>query len=143
MLILIVDDHPATVTFMRLAFTSAGHAVTTASSVDEAIGCALVEPPDVVLSDLAFGNDLDHPNGRAHDGCFLARSLRAMPGTADAGLLAVSGADSPDVLRDAADSGFDGFVSKPVDLPSLLERVDRLGTLVASRRAGEREIGRS
>jgi hypothetical protein len=37
------------------------------SSVDEAIGSAPVEPPDVVLSDQAFGNDTDQPNGRAHD----------------------------------------------------------------------------
>jgi CheY-like chemotaxis protein len=134
--ILIVDDHPATITFMRLAFTSHGHAVTTATSVEEAIGCALAECPDVVLSDLTFGNHLD----RSADGCSLARSLRSMPGTADVGLLAVSGADSPDVRRDAENSGFDGFVSKPVDLPSLLARVDRLGNLVAARRC--RDLGR-
>jgi CheY-like chemotaxis protein len=140
MKILIVDNHTATVTFMRLAFTAAGHAVTTALSVSEAIGCAAAERPDVVLSDLAFGNDLDRE--REHDGYSLARSLRAMPDTADVGLLAVSGADSPDVLRETVDSGFDGFVSKPVDLPSLLERVDRLGNLVADRRAGERNIDR-
>ncbi len=130
MKILIVDDHPATVTFMRLAFTSAGHAVTTASSVQEALGCASADRPDVVLSDLVLGNDLAHEQ----NGCSLARSLRAMPATADVGLLAVSGADSADVLRDTAESGFDGFVSKPVDLASLLERVDRLGDLVAARR---------
>jgi CheY-like chemotaxis protein len=136
MKILIVDDHAATVTFMRLAFASAGHAVTTATSVQEAIGCATADRPDVVLSDLGFGKGLGHE----HDGCSLARSLRAMPGTADVGLLAVSGADSPDVLRDTADSGFDGFVSKPVDLPSLLERVDRLGDEVAARRARSRSV---
>lgn len=140
MKILIVDNHAATVTFMRLAFTAAGHAVTTALSVSEAIGCAAAERPDVVLSDLAFGNDLDQE--RDHDGYSLARSLRAMPDTADVGLLAVSGADSPDVLRETVDSGFDGFVSKPVDLPSLLARVDRLGNLVSDRRAGERNIDR-
>ncbi len=57
-----------------------------------------------------------------------------MPGNAAVGLLAVSGADSPDAVRETVDSGFDGFVSKPVDLASLLERVDRLGDLVAARR---------
>ncbi len=137
MKILIVDDHPATITFMRLAFTSHGYAVTTAASVDEAIGCALAECPDVVLSDLTFGNHLD----RGADGCSLARSLRSMPGTADVGLLAVSGADSPDVRRDVENSGFDGFVSKPVDLPSLLARVEQLGTLVASRRVSTVDPG--
>ena len=134
MLILIVDDHPVTVTFMRMAFASAGHTVTTAISVEEAIGSAAAEPPDVVLSDLTFSNAGDKNFGQQRDGCFLARTLRSMPGTAAVGLLAVSGADSPDVVRDSVDSGFDGFVSKPVDLPSLLEQVDQLGDLVAARR---------
>ena len=133
MKILIVDDDPATVTFMRLAFAAAGHTVSTASSVAEAVGRANNEPPDVVLSDLAFGSDLD--GDRA--GCSLARTLRSMPATADVGLLAVSGAGSLDALRATTNSGFDGFVSKPVDLPTLLEKVDRLGVLVAARRTGE------
>ena len=130
MLIMIVDDDPATVMFMRLAFVGAGHCVHTASSVGAAMERASEACPDVVLCDLTFGRAVDG----ARDGCALARTLRAMPATSDVGLLAVSGADSPDVLRRAADSGFDGFVSKPVDLGSLLERVDQLGDLVAARR---------
>lgn len=137
MKILIVDDDPATVVFMRLAFAAAGHAVTTASSVGEAIGCAQDEPPDVVLSDLAFGNALGDHLDTSRNGWSLARTLRAMPATADVGLLAVSGAGSPDVLRDTIDSGFDGFVAKPVDLASLLHRVDELGGVVAARRNGQ------
>lgn len=132
MKILIVDDDPATVTFMRLAFAAAGHVVSTASSVAEAISCARNEPLDVVLSDLAFGSALDGER----DGCSLARTLRSFPATADVGLLAVSGAGSPDVLRDTTNSGFDGFVSKPVDLRSLLHQVDRLGDVVVARRTG-------
>jgi len=133
MKILIVDDDSATVTFMRLAFASAGHMVTTASSVAEAITQATSEPPDVVLSDLAFGSALDGER----DGCSLARTLRATPATADVGLLAISGAGSPDVLRDTTKSGFDGFVSKPVDLASLLDWVDRLAEVVAARRTSD------
>lgn len=128
--ILIVDDHPATVTFMRLAFSAAGHTVSTATSFDEAIERATADRPDVVLSDLTFGNDLN----QQFDGCAIARRLRSTPGTANVGLLAVSGADSPRTRRDTVDSGFDGFVSKPVDLPSLLKRVDQLGVIVAARR---------
>lgn len=139
MKILIVDDDPATVTFMRLAFASAGHAVRTASSVEEALRSADRERPDVVLSDLAFGSAL----GGEHDGCSLARTLRAVPATSDVGLLAISGAGSPDVLRDTTDSGFDGFVAKPVDLASLLERVDRLGDVVAARRTGDPAAGQA
>lgn len=134
MKILIVDDDPATVTFMRLAFAAAGHVVTTASSVERAIRCSGEDTPDVVLSDLAFGHALD---GDDHGGCELARTLRSSPTTADVGLLAISGAGSPEARAATAESGFDGFVSKPVDLASLLDRVDRLGELVASRRHGE------
>jgi CheY-like chemotaxis protein len=141
MKILIVDDDPATVTFMRLAFASAGHVVSTASSVDEAIGCAASDSPDVVLSDLTFGHALGNDSDRDHDGCSLARALRSIPATASVGLLAVSGAGSPDVVSDTTASGFDGFVSKPVDLESLLERVARLGDLVADRRRDESAPG--
>lgn len=140
MKILIVDDDPATVTFMRLAFTSAGHVVSTASSVGEAIERASNETPDVVLSDLTFGSALGGDSTRDHGGCSLARTLRSLPATASVGLLAVSGAGSPDVLRDTTDSGFDGFVSKPVDLASLLDRVDRLGDQVAERRTGRSAV---
>jgi CheY-like chemotaxis protein len=133
MLILIVDDHPATVTFMRLAFTAVGHRVIAATSVEEAIDQATAERPDVVLSDLTFANAGGNDLGHERNGCFLARTLRSIPSTAAVGLLAVSGADSTDVVRETVDSGFDGFVSKPVDLPSLLEQVDQLGDLVAAR----------
>lgn len=132
MKILIVDDDPATMKFMRLAFVAAGHAVSSASSVAEAIASATYEPPDVVLSDLAFGSALDGER----DGCSLARTLRSLPATANVGLLAVSGAGSPAVLLDATNSGFDGFVSKPVDLRSLLQQVRHLGDLVVARRTG-------
>lgn len=132
MKILIVDDHEATVAFMRLAFVGAGHAVTTASNVEAALHHAAAEPPDVVLTDLTFGE--------AGGGLELARSLRSATSTSCVGLLAVSGADAPEVLQATVDSGFDGFVSKPVDLASLLDRVDRLADVVAERRAGKRKI---
>ena len=132
MRILIVDDHEATVTFMRLAFTGAGHLVATASNVEAALGHVADDPPDVVLTDLTFGE--------AGGGLELARTLRSASSTSWVGLLAVSGADAPEVLQATVDSGFDGFVSKPVDLASLLERVDRLADVVAQRRAGKQQI---
>lgn len=130
MRILIVDDDAATVTFMHLAFEAAGHVVDTAASVDEAVGRAVAEPPDVVLSDLTFGSD----GSEGRDGFRLLRALRSRPETAHVGMLAVSGADLPEVLRATEARGFDGFVAKPVDVASLIERVHRLGDEVAARR---------
>lgn len=136
--ILIVEDHAATVTFMKLAFATAGHTVSTASNVDEALHCAAEAAIDVVLTDLTFGDA-----GVVGDGLQLARSLRAAPSTSSVGLLAVSGDDSPAVLRATVESGFDGFVSKPVDLASLSDRVERLAEVVSVRRASQHQIDRS
>lgn len=137
MKVLIVDDDPATVSFMRLAFIAAGDDVATASTVDDAIGVATAEPPDVVLSDLTFGRTGDPGVSGGTDGFLLVQALRDRPETAEVGILAISGASFPEVRRAAEDRGFDGFVAKPVDVASLIERVHRLGRIVADRRSGQ------
>ena len=131
--ILIVDDHEATVAFMRLAFVGAGHAVTTAS---KRRGRSCVTRP---RNRPTWCSRISH-FGESGGGSGLARSLRSAPSTSCVGLLAVSGADAPEVLQATLDSGFDGFVSKPVDLASLLHRVDRLAVVVATRRASEHQV---
>lgn len=125
MRVLIVDDHEATVTFMRLAFEGAGHAVATATNIDAAFRCATQEPPDVVLTDLTIGE--------AAGGLGLGRRLRATASTRHVGLLAVSGVDTPEVVQATVAHGFDGYVLKPVDLASLLKRVRRLAEVVEKR----------
>lgn len=135
MRVLIVDDDPATVAFMHLAFDSAGDVVDTASSVDEAMVHVTNHPPDVVLSDLTFkGSD------ELSDGFLLLERLRSRPETAHVGVLAVSGANFPEVLRATEDHGFDGFVTKPVDVASLISRVHRLGEEVAARHSRTGDI---
>lgn len=135
MRVLIVDDHAATVLFMRLAFEAAGHVVTTASDVDGAWRSATEQTPDVVLTDLTIGG--------ATGGLGLGRRLRSTAATRDVGLLAVSGVDAAEVVQATVDHGFDGYVSKPVDLSSLLDRVARLGDTVVQRRGSEREVDRA
>lgn len=136
MRILIVDDDPATVAFMQLAFESDGMAVQTATGVEEALRSALADTPDVVLSDLTFRGEGDDTS----DGFALVKQLRDRPETAHIGVLAVSGADHPDVLRAAKAQGFDGFVAKPVDVASLISHVNRLGESVAHRHAEARGV---
>ena len=67
-------------------------------------------------------------------------SERAAPSTGHVGILAVSGADTPDVLQATVECGFDGFVSKPVVLASLLDRVEQLADVVARRRSGQHHV---
>lgn len=139
MKILIVDDHAATVTFMRLAFTSIGHTVFSASNVATATEVALVEQPEVVLSDLTFGGEADDQAG----GCELAEALRSLRPTLDVGMLAVTGVNATSQLDAALESGFDGIVLKPVDLPSLIAQVDELGSAIVARRAGQYQVDRA
>lgn len=129
MRVLIVDDDTATVSFMRLAFEAAGDEVRTATTVDDALREAAAMLPDVVLSDLTLARSVSD----GADGFALLRALRDHPRTVHIGVLAVSGADHPEVLRAAEERGFDGFVAKPVDIASLIERVHRLGEVVAER----------
>jgi len=132
MRVLIVEDDAATARFMEMAFTSAGDTVMTASTIDEAINLATADPPDVVLTDLTLGRDGDTDA----DGFSLLRWLRSRADTVHVGVLAVSGAGSPEVLKAVEDRGFDGFVAKPVEVASLIERSHRLGELAAGGRGG-------
>lgn len=142
MRVLIVDDDPATVEFMHLAFKSAGDVVDTATSVEAAIRSATDHPPDVVLSDLTFRREHEDDGHVGSDGFHLLRTLRSRPETAHVGVLAVSGADFPEVLRATENQGFDGFVAKPVDVASLISRVHQLGARAAARRSGTHHVDR-
>lgn len=130
MKILIVEDDSATATFMQMAFDSAGDTVTIASSIEQAMEQVTADPPDVVLTDLTLGRagDLDA------DGFSFLTWLKSRPTTAHIGVLAVSGAGSPEVLQAAEDRGFDGFVAKPVDVALLIERAHLLGKAATRRR---------
>lgn len=134
MRVLIVDDHAATVMFMRLAFEAAGHVVVTASDVDGAWHSATRQTPDVVLTDLTIGGDTG--------GLGLGRRLRSTAATRHVGLLAVSGIDAAEVVQATVAHGFDGYVAKPVELSSLLDEVARLGDAVAQRRGSEHQVDR-
>lgn len=123
MRILVVDDHLPTIELMRLTLTSFGHSVRSATSVVEALELAATDRPDVILSDLTFSSVA----GQEQDGYALAREVRSRPGSADVGMLALTGVVSPSELQAALDSGFDAVVVKPFDVEALIERIETLG----------------
>ncbi len=123
MQILVVDDHLPTIDLMRLTLSSFGHSVVSATNVVDALELARSEKPDVVLSDLTFAA----ANDRGEDGYGLARALRAIPGSAGIGMVAITGVNSPSALQAAIDSGFDAVVVKPFCVESLIERIEAFG----------------
>jgi CheY-like chemotaxis protein len=60
------------------------------------------------------------------DGLEVCRRLRADPANQGMPLIAFSANAMPADVRDAQAAGFDAYLTKPIDLPELLEHIDRL-----------------
>lgn len=113
--VLIVDDH-AVARHLAVAMLDAfGAQATTAGSAEEAVEWAATSAFDAVLLDFCLP-DADGPD--------LARRLAALPGTAGAPILAVTGRARPAVLPPHVA----GWIEKPFgirDLHAALDRVAR------------------
>jgi CheY-like chemotaxis protein len=111
--ILVVDDHPGSMTVLRHALSSRGHVFEGVESRTEALDRAASLQPDVVLYEWHL-----------RDGALLgfARQLRAALGSGVV-LIALSAQNEPPGFRDSED--VDGYLTKPfdiVELEALLER---------------------
>ncbi|MCA8202098.1 response regulator [Burkholderia sp. AU33545] len=108
--VLVVDDDATSRESLAAALATLGAQVSTAQSGRDALDAVARQHPSVVLSDLAM------PDG---DGFWLLDHIRHLP-NAD-GLLPVvavtahAGADRNRVMA----AGFDAFLGKPVDMPTL------------------------
>lgn len=87
-----------------------------ADSADSGLAMASAEPPDLVLLDIHL------PGASGYE---VLKSMRADKRLRRLPILAVSANALPRDLARARESGFDGFLTKPLDLPDLLAAVDR------------------
>ncbi|MGH8798322.1 MAG: response regulator, partial [Caldimonas sp.] len=115
--ILIVDDNADAAESLAMVLGLEGHDVRTAGSAEEAI-----ERLDEFVPEVAF-LDIGLPK---MDGYDLARALRAEPRASNARLVALTGYGRGPDRRRAIDAGFDEHMVKPVDIDSLLGRLDEL-----------------
>jgi two-component system cell cycle response regulator DivK len=117
-LVLIVEDDPRSLKLARDVLNFAGFETLEAASGEEAITAAHEHPPDVVLMDI-------HLPGI--DGVETMKALRADPATRRSHVIAVTaGRGSEDRERFLA-AGFDDYVSKPIDVHALPDRIRRSG----------------
>ena len=108
--ILVVDDSELNLELMSDVLQSAGFVVTAARSAEEGIAMANAEPPDLILMDIGLPG---------MDGHAAVRHLKADERTRNIPTIAVTAfAMSGDSDR-AAESGFDGYVTKPIATKSL------------------------
>jgi two-component system cell cycle response regulator DivK len=114
--ILIVEDNEKNMKLVRDILRHQGHATLEAVTGTDGVRLALEERPDLVLMDIQLP-DID---GIEALGQIRAdRSLDAMP------VLAVSASVMPDDQQKIISSGFDAFITKPINLKQFQETVKR------------------
>jgi CheY-like chemotaxis protein len=117
MKVLLVEDAP----FLRYAFgrllRMSGFDVREANDGREALDCLAEFHPDLVLTDLMMP---------VMDGVELIRRIHAEPETATLPIVAITADATEQAERQARQAGAVDVITKPIDLPSLLERLHRL-----------------
>jgi CheY-like chemotaxis protein len=115
--VLVVDDAPDVTEMIATLIRFAGYDVTTALSAPEAFDAARQDHFDAVVSDIGMPG---------MNGYQLAEALRALPEYAGTPLVAVTGFTMYDDRERARLSGFDDFLSKPINPSDLLDTLKRL-----------------
>jgi len=120
--ILVVEDVPVTLEFVRFILAESRYRVSTATTVGEGLRALEEEPPDLVVLDLLL------PDA---NGLELCRALRLLPAGEDIPVLIITGDDSPTSHSAAVRAGADDFLRKPI-LPAELQT--RVRSLLRLRR---------
>jgi uncharacterized protein (TIGR02266 family) len=114
--ILFVDDSQAYLDVVEGMLTKWGHKVTVAISGMEALGKAVQDPPDLIVSDIQMPG---------MDGWQFLRLVRAYPSLADIPCIVLTTRSSdPDRAR-GYELGVDDFIAKPFAEQELMVRVQR------------------
>ena len=116
-LILIVDDVVDNLALISLDLQQQGYRVVTASDGEKAVHVAALTRPDIILMDIAMPGT---------DGLEATRKLRADAMTQTIPVIALTAYDTGGFRRAAADAGFDGYLTKPVNFDRLHELIQSL-----------------
>ena len=112
--ILVVDDDPDIVQFVRVNLELEGFEVDTASDGHEAISSALTGAPDVVVLDVMMPG---------MDGLNVLKQLRSHPSAANTSVILLTAKALPEDRVAGLDLGADDYITKPFDINELVARV--------------------
>ena len=115
--VLLVEDFEDTRLFMRLALEDQGFIVFEAENGQAAVETASRENPDVILMDLTLP---------LMDGFEATKLIRRNDALKDVPIIAVTAHQEDDFRSDAKASGFDAYVTKPIDVNWLKELIGGL-----------------
>ena len=114
--ILIVEDNEKNMKLVRDILRHNGHATIEATTGDEGVRLAIEKKPDLILMDIQLPDI---------DGIEALSRIRKDASLDAVAVIAVSASVMPDDQQKIVTSGFDAFVTKPINLKQFLETVKR------------------
>ena len=109
--ILVIDDEPPILRFLRTSLHAAGHQVVTAESAGEALRAFAAEKPDVVILDLGL------PDRSGFEVIGEIRKHSAVP------IIVLSARNDERSKVQALDLGADDYIGKPFGMAELMARI--------------------
>jgi two-component system cell cycle response regulator DivK len=118
--ILIVEDNEKNMKLVRDILRHDGHATVEATNGEDGVRLASEHRPDLILMDIQLPDI---------DGIEALRRIRTEASLDAVPVVAVSASVMPDDHQKIVASGFDGFITKPINLKLFLEAVRRFLTV--------------
>jgi two-component system, cell cycle response regulator DivK len=115
--VLIAEDNPTNRELLRELLEIRGYKVAEACNGQEALAMVEAALPDILLLDISMP---------LLDGFSVVRKLRENPGLSSLLVVAVTAYAMQGDREKIMSSGFDGYLSKPVNARSLVHELDRL-----------------
>jgi two-component system, OmpR family, KDP operon response regulator KdpE len=109
--VLVVDDEPPILRFLRTSLAAAGYRVVTAEDAAGALAAFTGEKPDLIILDLGL------PDRSGIDVIAALRELSPVP------IIVLSACDDERAKVEALDLGADDYISKPFGMAELIARV--------------------
>jgi two-component system, cell cycle response regulator DivK len=128
-LVLVADDSIDNLTMISLELQQSGYRVATATNGEEALKIASMINPDLILMDLSMPGV---------DGLESTRQIRQRDDLKDIPVIALTAFSTDGFRRAAHQTGFDGYLTKPVDFSRLHDLIGRLIGISRSSRTGSR-----
>jgi pilus assembly protein CpaE len=115
--ILLIDDDSEFLDMINLVMRREGHETVLSADGPDGLAKALVNPPDLAVIDVMM------PDMTGYE---VVRQLRANPATVSLPIIILTARGQPVDRQAALDAGADDYMSKPVTMAELYERVEEL-----------------
>ena len=124
--VLVIEDNEDNLEILRHQLGRLGYEVVEATDGLQGLKRAQEENPDMMIVDIML------PGGM--DGREVVRKLRADSKTKETPILAVTVLFQKDEVQSCLDAGCNDVLSRPITLPQLKEKLDKLSHLVAQQK---------